>query len=166
MLYQNKFSVTKMLPEEIDAIISVYPKEMEYALAILQDMQHKFGCVPREGMEAASAYLSCPVSHLYSMVTFYKALSLKPKGKHIIKVCDGTACHIKKSIDISEEICKELNIRPGDTTKDGVFSLELVNCLGTCALAPVMLVDNKYFGKVTKRKVKSILAKYRTEEKK
>lgn len=155
-----------MSSEEIDTIINAYPKDMEYALAILQDMQHKFGCVPREGIEAAGKHLDCPVSHLYSMVTFYKALSLKPKGKHIIKICDGTACHIKKSIDISEEICSMLGIRPGDTTKDGLFSLELVNCLGTCALAPVMLVDNKYYGKVTKRRLKSILAKYRTEEKK
>lgn len=153
-----------MTTEEIEKIINKYPSEMEYALAILQDMQHKFGCVPREGIEAAAQHLNCPISHLYSMITFYKALSLKPKGKHIIKVCNGTACHIKKSIDIGEEICRELSIRPGDTTDDGLFSLEYVNCLGTCALAPVMLVDNKYYGKVTKRKVKKILNKYREDE--
>ncbi|HJJ28961.1 MAG TPA: NAD(P)H-dependent oxidoreductase subunit E [Methanocorpusculum sp.] len=149
--------------EELDTLIHAYPPEMEYALAILQDMQHTFGCVPKEGMECAAAYLKCPVSHLYSMVTFYKALSLKPKGKHIIKICDGTACHIKKSIDMAEEICSQLGIRPGDTTEDGLFSLELVNCLGTCALAPVMLIDNKYYGKLTKPKLKTILAKYREE---
>ena len=150
--------------EGCNEIIAAYPPEMEYALAILQDMQHRYGCVPREGMETAAAYLKCPVSHLYSMVTFYKALSLKPKGKHVIKICDGTACHIKKSIDMSEEICRLLSIRPGDTTEDGLFSLELVNCLGTCALAPVMLIDSKYYGKLTKRKLKEILAKYREEE--
>lgn len=137
---------------------------MEYALAILQDMQHTYDYVPREGIQTAALYLHCPESHLYSMVTFYKALSLKPKGKHIIKMCDGTACHIKKSIEMTEEICRILEIRPGDTTKDGLFSLELVNCLGTCALAPVMIIDNKYYGKLTKPKLKEILAKYRTEE--
>ncbi|HJJ95318.1 MAG TPA: NAD(P)H-dependent oxidoreductase subunit E [Methanocorpusculum sp.] len=154
-----------MVLEGFNKIIEAYPPEMEYALAILQDMQHQYGCVPREGMEMTAAYLKCPVSHLYSMVTFYKALSLKPKGKHVIKVCDGTACHIKKSIDMSEEICRLLSIRPGDTTEDGLFSLELVNCLGTCSLAPVMLIDSKYYGKLTKKKLKEILAKYREEEK-
>lgn len=153
-----------MSPEDFITIFRAYPPQMEYALALLQDMQHRFGCVPREGLEAAAEYLSCPVSHLYSMVTFYKALSLKPKGKHIIKVCDGTACHIKNSISIAEEISSQLGIRPGDTTADGLFSLELVNCLGSCALAPVMLVDNRYYGKVTRQKIRKILAKYRKEE--
>lgn len=150
--------------EKLDTLIRAYPPEMEYALAILQDMQHAYGYVPHEGMKAASAYLKCPVTHLYSMVTFYKALSLKPKGKHIIKVCDGTACHIRKSINMAETICEELSIRPGDTSADGLFSLELVNCLGTCALAPVMLIDNKYFGNLTPKKIHDILAKYRQEE--
>jgi len=153
-----------MSQEDIDTIISAYPKEMEYALAILQDMQHKFGCVPREGMEAAAAYLCCPLSHLYAMVTFYKALSLKPKGKYIIKICDGTACHIRKSIDMAEEISQILSIRPGETTEDGLFSLELVNCLGTCALAPVMLIGNRYYGKLTKKRIKTIIESYREKE--
>jgi len=152
-----------MTLENLEELIHKYPAKMEYALAILQDMQHKYGCVPREGMEQASQYLKCPMSHLYSMVTFYKALSLKPKGKHVIRVCDGTACHIKKSIEVAEEICDELNIRPGDTTEDGLFSLELVNCLGTCALAPVMLIDNTYYGKLTRPKIRAILAKIRED---
>ncbi len=155
-----------MMLEDLDTLISAYPQEMEYALAILQDMQNTYGYVPREGMEAAAKYLGCSFSHLYSMVTFYKALSLKPKGKHIIKVCDGTACHIKKSINMVEYICSELSIRPGGTTADGLFSLELVNCLGTCALAPVMLVDNRYYGHLTPKKLKTVLAKYRGEEQK
>jgi len=153
-----------MLAEDISKILSAYPNKMEYSLAILQDMQHKFGYVPREGMEAAAEFLSCPLSHLYSMVTFYKALSLKPKGKYIIKVCDGTACHIKKSIDMAEELCRLLDIRPGETTADGLFSLELVNCLGTCALAPVMLIGNRYYGKLSKSRLKSILDHYREQE--
>jgi len=153
-----------MALEELDTLIEKYPQKMEFALAILQDMQHKYGYVPRDGLEAVAQYLDCPVSHLYSMVTFYKALSLKPKGKHIIRVCDGTACHIKKSIDMAETICSELSIRPGDTTEDGLFSLELVNCLGTCALAPVMLVDTRYYGNLTQKKIKTILDKYRKEE--
>ena len=152
------------MSNDISSIIHTYPDKMEYALAILQDMQHAFGYVPREGITAAAEYLSCPVSHLYSMVTFYKALSITPKGKHIIKVCNGTACHIRKSVELAEDICRELSIRPGGTTKDGLFSLELVNCVGACALAPVMLIDDTYYGNLTKKKLKKILAEYRAEE--
>lgn len=153
-----------MTIDGLDILIKKYPQKMEYALAILQDMQHEYGYVPRDGLEAAAPYLGCPISHLYSMVTFYKALSLKPKGKHIIRVCDGTACHIKKSIDMVEVICSELSIRPGDTTDDELFSLELVNCLGTCALAPVMLIDTHYYGNLTHKKIRTILNKYRNME--
>lgn len=153
-----------MNQEELTAIVDAYPAKMEYALAMLQDMQHRFGCVPREGITAAASRLSCPESHLYSMVTFYKALSLTPKGKHIIKVCNGTACHIRKSIDLAEDICETLSIRPGGTTADGLFSLELVNCVGACALAPVMLIDNTYYGNLTRKKLKKILASYLEEK--
>jgi NADH-quinone oxidoreductase subunit E len=94
------------------------------------------------------------------MATFYKALSLKPRGENIIKVCDGTACHIKSSKTILDEIEKVLGIKPGDTTGDGKFSLETVNCLGSCAIAPVMVVNDKYYGKVTPSIVREVLKEY------
>lgn len=151
--------------EEISAILNEYPKEQRYCLAIMQDMQRKFNYISREGMEALAEYLECPLSSLYSMATFYRALSLKPKGKHIIKLCDGTACHIRGSVNLVGGVKRELGIDAGETSSDGEFSLELVNCLGSCALAPVMVVDGKYYGKVTLEKLPGILDEYRKEAK-
>jgi NADH-quinone oxidoreductase subunit E len=126
----------------------------------LQDLQHKFGYVPRESLEAVCAYLDIKLSTLYSMATFYRALSLKPRGKHLIKVCDGTACHIRGGPVILDALERTLGIRAGETTGDGLFSLETVNCLGACAIAPVMVVDGKYHPKVKPDEVGEILKSY------
>ena len=147
--------------EDIQAILNRYPAEQRHSLAMLQDMQRQFNYIPRAGMEALAAYLGCPLSSLYAMATFYKALSLRPKGRHIIKLCDGTACHIRGASNLAGGVERLLGIGPGETTADGVFSLELVNCLGSCALAPVMVVDDTYYGKVTLEKLPQILAQYR-----
>ena len=151
------------LQEKINEIIHNYPAEQRYSLAIMQDMQRQFNYIPREGMEALAEYLGCALSVLYSMATFYKALSLKPKGKHIIKLCDGTACHIRGSMTLKEGVTRALGIDDGETTEDGMFSLELVNCLGSCALAPVMVIDDVYYGKMTIEKLPEVLNKYREE---
>ena len=128
--------------ESIERIIHSYECSQRYALAIMQDMQRTYQYVPREGLEALAGYLGCPVSALYAMATFYKALSLVPKGEHIIKCCDGTACHIRGASTLIDGIERELGIGPGETTEDGLFSFETVNCLGSCALAPVLVVDD------------------------
>ena len=150
--------------ETISNILKEYPAEQRFSLAILQDIQHEFQYIPKEAMEAVAKYLNMPLSSLYSMATFYKALSLKPKGKNIIKLCDGTACHIRGSNKILEGISKQLGIGPDETTEDGLFSLELVNCLGSCAMAPVMVVNETYYGKMTVEKIPEILDIYRKEE--
>ena len=147
--------------ESIDQIIHSYECSQRYALAIMQDMQRTYQYVPREGMEALAQYLDCPVSALYAMATFYKALSLVPKGEHIIKCCDGTACHIRSASTLIDGVKRELGIEPGETTEDGFFSFETVNCLGSCALAPVLVVDAVYYGKVTLEKLKEIIADVR-----
>lgn len=146
--------------EKIKNIIDRYPAEQKFSLAIMQDMQHEFQYIPEEGLKALSEYLKVPLSSLYSMATFYKALSLKPKGKHIIKLCDGTACHIRGSISLKEGITALLGIEDGETTPDGLFSLELVNCLGSCALAPVMVIDETYYGKMTMEKLPGVIESY------
>ena len=135
--------------QDLSLLLNAYPKNRRYALAVMQDMQRRFNYIPSEGLKALAAHLNCPLAELYSMATFYKALSLKPKGNHIIKVCDGTACHIRGSINLLNGIKAVLGIGPDETTDDGEFSLELVNCVGSCALAPVMVVDEVYYGKVT-----------------
>lgn len=149
--------------ERLRAVIWAYPPDRRYALAAMQDIQHNFDYLPQAGLKLLAEYMGCPVVQLYSMATFYKALSLVPKGRHIIKVCDGTACHIKSSQNLIDGIQRDLGIRPGDTTADGQFSVETVNCLGTCALAPVLLVDGTHFGKVTMGKLPEIIDSYRME---
>lgn len=144
----------------IKKIIKRYPKDRHYALAALQDMQGKFNYIPAEGLELLAEHLDVAVSQLYAMATFYKALSLKPKGKHIIKVCNGTACHLRGSMNLVTGLKRELGIEPGQTTKDKQFSVDLVNCLGCCALAPVMLVDEKYHNRLKLEDVKSIVKEY------
>ena len=147
----------------IEEILHSYPAQQRYSLAMLQDMQRRFNYIPREGMEALASYLDCPLSALYAMATFYKALSLQPKGRHIIKLCDGTACHIRGAVNLVGGVERLLGIRAGETSADGQFSLELVNCLGSCALAPVMVVDDTYYGKVTMERLPEILNQYREE---
>ena len=142
---------------EFSLITAKYSSEMRFALPALQDVQKEFGYIPREGLESLSNHFGCSVAQLYSMATFYKALSLKPKGKHVIKVCDGTACHIRGSNILIDDIKRVLGIEPGDITEDGEYSLELVNCLGACAIAPVMVIDDKYYGQVKAEKLKDIL---------
>ena len=149
--------VLEVSKERIEEIIHSYENDQRYALAIMQDMQRTFQYVPKEGLGMLAEYLGCPVSSLYAMATFYKALSLVPKGKHIVKCCDGTACHIRGATTLIDGIRRELGIGPGETTEDGLFSFETVNCLGSCALAPVLVIDDEYYGKVTLEKLKEIL---------
>jgi NADH-quinone oxidoreductase subunit E len=144
----------------VRTLFEKYPKEKRYTLSILQDLQKQYGYIPKDKLIELSQYMGIPLSRLYSMATFYKALSLKPKGKYIIKVCDGTACHIRSSKTILDEIENTLGIKPGETTDDGKFSLETVNCLGSCAIAPVMVINNKYYGKLTSSMVREILKEY------
>ncbi|MDL2257765.1 NAD(P)H-dependent oxidoreductase subunit E [Eubacteriales bacterium OttesenSCG-928-K08] len=149
------------MTEEILSLITKYPKELRYALAAMQDMQRQFKHVPREGIELLAQHIGCKTAQLYSMATFYKALSLDAKGKHIIKLCDGTACHIRGANQLIDGIERLLGIAPGETSQDGLFSLELVNCLGSCAIAPVMVVDETYYSKVTLEKLPEIIDAYR-----
>lgn len=146
--------------DKIDGIIAGYEADQRFALAALQDMQHEFNYIPQEGLERLAAHLGCPVSKLYSMATFYKALSLTPKGRHIIKICNGTACHIRGSMNLATGLQRELGIEPGQTTDDGEFSVEMVNCLGSCALAPVVVVDDVYHNKLKVEQLPAIIAKH------
>lgn len=146
---------------QLNNIIKNYKPEKRFTLAILQDIQNKFSFIPKEAISHVADYLSVPVSEIYSMATFYKALSLTPKGKHIIKVCNGTACHIRGSNTLIDEITDLLKIKPGETTNDGLFSVEIVNCLGACALAPVMVIDDKYHSAMTKDKVFDVINEYK-----
>ncbi len=145
-------------------VIVKYAKEQRFTLAILQDIQRNYKYIPREALENLAEYLETPVSRLYGMATFYKALSLTPKGENIITVCDGTACHVSGSMVVLDELEKALGIRPGGTTEDFKFSINTVNCIGCCAIAPVMMINEKYYGNLTPKMVKEILDEYRGEK--
>ena len=145
---------------KITEIIEAYPADQRYALAAMQDMQHAFNYIPEEGLGALAQYLGCAEAQLYSMATFYKALSLTPKGDHIVKICNGTACHLRGAMNLATELKRNLGIEPGETTEDGKFSVELVNCLGSCALAPVMVVDGIYHNKLRVEQIPGIIESY------
>jgi NADH:ubiquinone oxidoreductase subunit E len=147
---------------KIDEIISGYEKSEESLLAILQDFQRAFNYVPEEGMEKLSEVLGVPASKIYAMGTFYKALSLVPTGRHTCKVCTGTACHLKGASNIADVIGRELKIRPGETTEDKRFTLQTVNCVGACALAPVVVVDDEnYYEGSSPQNILKNLKKYK-----
>lgn len=150
--------------KKMKEIIFGYPDEKRFSLAIMQDIQREFNYIPREAMETISIHLSIPLSKLYGMATFYKALSLNPKGKYVIKVCDGTACHIRSSMVIVSELQKLLGIEVGEITPDGLFSIETVNCVGACALAPVMVINGEYYGKLTPQDIAGIIERYKGGE--
>ena len=157
--------MTASIPiKEIMRVLKPYPKEKRFSLAVLQDLQRKFGYIPREALESVSAYLGIKLSALYSMATFYKALSLEPRGKHVIRVCDGTACHLRGGPVLLDSLKRLLSVSPGETTKDGLFTVETVNCLGACAIAPVMVVDGKYHSKVKPEELEAILKTYRRKK--
>lgn len=149
MLRQKEVIKLEQNKVNINDILNRYAPEQRYSLALLQEVQKAFGYISSNNLLAISNYLSVPVSEIFSIATFYKALSLNKKGKIIIKVCDGTACHIRGSVNVLEEIKRTLHIEEGETTPDGLFSVEIVNCVGSCAMAPVVICGEKYHGNVS-----------------
>lgn len=141
----------------ISEIIEKHCNKVDEVIAILQDLQASSGWLSEDTLRYVSEKLEVPLSRVYSLATFYKAFSLRPRGRHLITVCTGTTCHVRGAVEILEEIRRLIGIKPGRTTEDLTYSLETVNCVGACALGPVMIVDGKYFGKMTRKKVASVL---------
>jgi NADH:ubiquinone oxidoreductase subunit E len=144
---------------QFDRIIDRYERSEESLLAILQDFQREFHYVPEEGIRRLSEVMEVPESKIYAMGTFYKALSLTPRGRHTIKVCTGTACHLKGAPQILETLERELEVKRNGTTTDGEFTLECVNCVGACAMAPLTLIDEEYHGQTRSSKIMDIVKK-------
>jgi NADH-quinone oxidoreductase subunit E len=149
--------------DNLDNVIGLYGNDSSQLIGILQDVQKEYNYLPLVAMMQVSERLKVPFSRLYSIATFFKAFSLQPRGKHIITVCMGTACHVRKAPRIVDEISRSLGINAGETTPDRIFTLETVNCLGTCALGPVAVVDGKYYGNLTVKKIGALLKKYEKE---
>jgi len=133
----------------------------DYLIPLLQDIQQEYGFLPRPVLELISREGGIPLSRIYGVITFYEQFYLEPRGRHAIKCCRGTACHVKEGAQIALAISEELGVEEGGTTEDGMFTFQTVACLGTCFLAPVMMVDQSYFGNLTEEEVKVILTRYR-----
>ncbi len=145
------------MKEKVTEIIQKYNTDKGFLVPILQDVQKEFNYLPREALNAVSTILDLPLSRIYELATFYKAFSLNPRGRHQLSLCMGTACHVRGASLLQESIERGLNIKAGETSGDLEFTFETVNCLGACALGPILVVDEEYQGQVTLSKTNKIL---------
>jgi NADH-quinone oxidoreductase subunit E len=128
-------------------------------IAVLQDIQDAFNYLPKEALKTAAKAMNVPMSRVYEAATFYTAFSLKPRGENVVKICKGTACHVRGASALQDKFERTLCNKPGETTSDGKFSLETVNCVGACALGPVVVINADYHGQVTMNKVDKLIEK-------
>jgi NADH-quinone oxidoreductase subunit E len=149
----------KMDFEQVGKIIDKYQEKRTALISILHDIQDRYKYLPEEALKKVASRLRMDLNDIYGVATFYKSFSLIPKGKHSITLCLGTACHVRGGPKILREMKNLLNIEPGQTTADKQFSLNVVNCLGVCAIGPVMFVDGKFYGEMNPVKAKRIIEK-------
>lgn len=149
----------KEMQKTVGEILEKYNKEKHQLVSILQDIQSHYNYLPKEVLVHTSKEMDIPLSQIYSVSTFFKAFSLKPKGKHTVQVCMGTACHVRGAEKILSKLEQELCVASGETSKDMKFTLETVNCVGACALGPLIVLDGEYVGNMTTDRVKSMLEK-------
>ena len=140
-----------------------FATEQKELIHILHKTQEEYGYIPPEAITAISKHLNISESEIYGVLTFYKAFSLVPRGEHVVTVCMGTACHVRGGPQIVEELERKLDIEVGQTTQDNTFTLETVNCLGCCAIGPVVVVDGKYHSQITVKKIDSVLKDYKEQ---
>ena len=146
---------------KIREICDRYTDEKTPLMMILSDIQNEYGYIPLDVQEIVSQKTGISVAEIYGVVTFYSFFSLRPKGKYIIGCCLGTACYVKGAQQVLDELEKELGVKAGGTTPDGLFTLEATRCLGCCGLAPVIMVNDEVYGRLVPEDVKGIIAKYR-----
>jgi NADH-quinone oxidoreductase subunit E len=144
--------------EIVEAIINRYNSNPDSVIAILQNVQSEYHYLPETALRLVAEQLGLPLIQVYGVATFFKAFSLKPRGEHLIKACVGTACHVRGAQSVLDEIKRQLGVGAGETTDDMKFTLETVNCLGACALGPVVVVDDEYHGEMTPKKVKETVS--------
>lgn len=151
--------------EFLQEIFKIYKQEKDNLIPILEEVQEKFGYIPKEAQREISEFLKIPMAEIYGVITFYSRFTLEPKGKYTISVCLGTACFVKGSRKIMDRITERLKIGPGETTQDGLFSIDETRCVGACGLAPVFTVNGEVYGKATVQKLDQVLDGILKEEK-
>ncbi|MBC7289175.1 MAG: NAD(P)H-dependent oxidoreductase subunit E [Armatimonadetes bacterium] len=147
--------------ERIAQLVERRRHEPAALLAVLQDIQEDLHWLPEDALRVVAKMLDVPLTQVYRVATFYKALSLEPQGRHIIRVCVGTACHLRGAPSVLDTLSRLLRIGPGETTDDFQFSIETAHCLGACALAPVVSIDGKYHGQMDPVKVREVIERLR-----
>ena len=148
----------------IEEICDSYSTENTPLIMILSDIQNEFGCIPIDVQEIVSAKTGISVAEIFGVVTFYSFFSLEPHGKYVIGCCLGTACYVKGSQKIIDQFCDLLGIQPGQTTEDGLFSIDALRCIGACAAAPAVTINGKIYARVKPSDVSMIIAEYRDKE--
>jgi len=146
-------TIVESYTEKVDSLIDSYTDKKEQLISLLQDVQAEFNYLPQDVLVKVSQKLDIPLSQIFSVATFFRAFSLKPKGRHLVAICTGTACHVRGGQKLVDKIERDYGIKPGETTEDMRFTLETVNCLGCCALGPVVVVDGKYESQMTPDKL-------------
>ena len=146
---------------QVDQIVTKYGADQRALISLLLDIQDQFFYLPQEALERVAEQVGVPPIQVYQVARFYKAFSLKPRGKHMLTVCVGTACHVRGGERLVDQLGRLLKVAPGETTEDKLFTLETVNCLGCCALGPVLVMDGTYYGKMSATKIDKVLNKYR-----
>jgi NADH-quinone oxidoreductase subunit E len=148
------------MTEDVAFVDECVKKHGKFLIPVLQDMQERYNYLPEELLREVAEKLERPLRDVYGVATFYRAFSLTPKGKHIVTVCLGTACHVRGGARVADTLARELGIELGETTEDMQFTLETVNCLGCCAIGPIVVVNGEYYRMVTNRKAVAILRNY------
>src|SRR3972149_10901730 len=151
-----------MTNEQIDRIIDKYVAKEGVLIQLLLDIQRELNWIPVEAVNRINERLGIPVSEIYRVVSFYTAFSLKPRGKHLVRVCAGTACYVRGGQRVMDATEKAIGIKAGETSNDLEFTLQTVNCLGCCALGPVVEIDGKYYGTATPKQIEQIIARKRS----
>ncbi len=149
----------------LDQILEGKGKEPFDVIEVLQDIQQTCRYLPEDALCRVSEKLGIPLIEVFRLANFYKAFTLKPRGRHLLTVCMGTACHVRGALRFLDEVLFQLKVQPGETTEDGAFTVETVNCVGACALAPVVILDGKYYDHMTPRKLRDLLNSAREKDK-
>ena len=149
---------------EMKHILAQHPAKRDSLIPFLQDIQDNFGYLPKEAIDQLEQATGISANEIYGVATFYTQFRFNPPGEHTIRVCQGTACHVRGGREILNEVKRKLKIKAGETTADGNFDLQRVACLGCCALAPVVVVDDKVHARMTVKKISSVLSQYRGKE--
>ena len=144
-------------------IVKKYKGDKSALIAVLQDIQEAFNYLPKEALETAGKALDVPASRIYEVATFYNSFSLKPRGQYLVEVCAGTACHVQGAFNLMDRLKRDLGVECGETTKDNVFTLEEVRCLGCCSLAPVVRIGGNIHPYLTQDEIPKILRNYRKQ---